>query len=185
MLMNGHLDRPNIYSIYSDDFNAVYDAAKNFIQSGRKRILFLYKTKSHNSLQKLDGYKKALQEADITVDDRLILQCPMQPDAIKKFIGSLYESGLVFDSIIASEDIMAVGAVKYAVSKGIDVPGQLSIIGFNNSLLAQCSDPEISSIDNKVEEVATTTVDCLMKVFAGEDVPKQTIIKTRLVRRQT
>lgn len=185
MLMNGCLDQPNIYSIFSDDFDAVYDATRELIRREHKRILFLYKTESYSGLQKLAGYKKALAEADIPIDQALILQCPMQLGAIKNFIGSLYEDGLDFNGIIASEDIMAVGAAKYATAKGIAVPRELSIIGFNNSLLAQCSDPEISSIDNKVEEVATTTVDCLMKVLSGEDIPKQTVIKTQLVRRQT
>lgn len=185
MLMNGCMNKPNIFSIFSDDFDAVYDATRELLRRENRRILFLYKTKSHSGLQKLAGYKKALEEAGIPVDEALILQCPMQLGAIKNFIGSLYESGLEFDGIIASEDLMAVGAAKYAAAKGIAVPRELGIIGFNNSLLAQCSDPEISSIDNRVEEVATATVDCLMKVLSGEDIPKETVIKTQLVRRQT
>ena len=47
----------------------------------------------------------------------------------------------------------------------------LSIIGYNNSLLARCTDPEITSIDSKVEALCTTTINTLMGVFSGVNVP--------------
>lgn len=75
---------------------------------------------------------------------------------------SLKEEGLKFDAVLASDDSLAVGAVKYAHTAGISMPEELSIIGYNNSLLARCTDPEITSIDSKVEALCTTTVNTLM-----------------------
>ncbi len=185
MLMNGYLDKPGIYSIFSDDFKAMYHGTKRLIAQGRKRILFLYKRESYSGNQKLAGYKKALLEAGLTPDKELILKCPKELPAILSFMEALHKKGLSFDAVLASEDIMAVGAVKYANAHGISIPHELAIIGFNNSILAECCEPELTSIDNQVEVLSRTTVKLLMDVLSGEEVPRQTIIETELIERQT
>ena len=98
---------------------------------------------------------------------------------------SLKEEGLKFDAVLASDDSLAVGAVKYAHTAGISMPEELSIIGYNNSLLARCTDPEITSIDSKVEALCTTTVNTLMGVFSGANVPNRTTIASALIKRKT
>ena len=67
-------------------------------------------------------------------------------------------------------------AVKYAHARQLSLPDQLSIIGYNNSILSYCTDPEISSIDTKVEALCTATVNTLMGVFGKGNVPVKTTI---------
>lgn len=185
MLMNGYLDKPNIYSVFSDDFGATHAAARLLLSQGKKRILFLYNRRSYSSNQKLAGYKLALKEAGIPSEPALILKCPRELPSLLEFIDGLYRRQLCFDAILASEDILALGGVKYANSHGIAIPEDLSIIGYNNSLLAQCCDPEITSIDNQVEQLSNITVKLLMDVLSNQDVPQQTVLETKLVRRGT
>ena len=61
-------------------------------------------------------------------------------------IRSYYE-GLQFDAIMAAEDLLAVGAIKFAREKGLRIPEELSIIGYNNSLLSTACEPELTSVD--------------------------------------
>ena len=63
---------------------------------------------------------------------------------------NIYKSGLKFDGIVTSEDFLAVGAMNFAKANKIDVPSELQIVGYNNSILAHCSEPNISSIDNRL-----------------------------------
>ena len=72
-----------------------------------------------------------------------------------------------------------------SIAAGISMPEELSIIGYNNSLLARCTDPEITSIDSKVEALCTTTVNTLMGVFSGANVPNRTTIASALIKRKT
>ena len=72
--------------------------------------------------------------------------------AARELISHLRDEGLSFDAVVVSDDELAVGAVKYAHAAGISIPDELSVIGYNNSLLSRCTDPELSSIDNKVED---------------------------------
>lgn len=185
MLVNGYLDAPGIYSTVCDDYAAMYQASTKLIQSGRKQILYLYTSHSYSGINKLQGYQDALKAAGIPVSQELIRQCAKNLQASKELLLSLSKSGLAFDAALTSDDSLAVGAVKYAHAKGLSIPDEFSIIGYNNSILSYCTDPEISSIDTKVEALCITTVNTLMGVFGGSNVPGKTTIAADFIQKQT
>lgn len=185
MLVNGHLDGSNIYSTVCDDQSAVYQAVSALTTSGHKRILYLYTSNSYSGKNKLQGYQAAVSDAGLTVSDELIHQCPKELAEAKELLLRLSEEGLVFDAVMTSDDSLAVGAVKYAYTKGLKIPQDLSIIGYNNSILSRCTDPEITSVDTKVEALCTTTVNTLMGVFNGGNVPSKTTIAADIIKRNT
>lgn len=185
MLVNGFLESQAIYSTVCDDHAAVYEAAAKLIRSGRKNILYLNAGNSYSCLQKLSGYQHAFADAGLPIREELILSCPKDIDQTAGLLAETAASGISFDAVLASEDIMAVGAVKYAHQMALAVPQDLSVIGYNNSILAKCTDPEITSIDNRIEALCTATTATLMRVFEGKDVPAKTTISARLVERGT
>lgn len=185
MLVNGYLEGSGIYSTVCDDRAAVFMAVSKLIQSGRTSVLYLYAGSSYSNLQKLAGYRDACEAAGLTVKEELIQLCQKDLDTTSELLCALRESGVHFDAVMAAEDIMAVGAVKYAHRNGIRIPEDLSIIGYNNSILSRCTDPEITSIDNKVEALCTTTAATLMKVLEGGNVPARTTVTAELIKRGT
>lgn len=187
MLMNGCLKKPNIYSVLCDDCRAVEEAAGRLLQDGRKNILFLYRAESFSAKEKEIGYRNALKKHGLEVDERLIRQCPKtkELDKVEDFLEKITQEGIIFDAVLASEDFWAVGAIKYAKKHRLAIPEDVSIIGFNNSQLAQCCDPELTTVDNRVQELSTTTVKLLMKVLDGEEIPAKTTIQAKLVIRET
>ncbi|MCC8027750.1 MAG: LacI family transcriptional regulator [Clostridium sp.] len=185
MLVNGYLEGDNIYSTVCDDHAAVYGAARQLLSAGRRRILYLYTSYSYSGVNKMEGYKDALKAQGIEPVQELIQQCPKDIEAARDLLLSLRDQGLVFDAVMTSDDSLAVGAVKYAHVSGISIPDELNIIGYNNSLLARCTDPEITSIDSKVEALCTTTINTLMGVFSGVNVPSRTTIASDLIKRKT
>ena len=185
MLVNGFLDAPGIYSTVCDDHAATYDAASRLIKAGKTNILYLYTSHSYSGLNKLGGYRDALSDHGFSVRQELIHQCPKNLAAAKELMQALADSGLYFDAVMTSDDSLAVGAVKYAYASRRSIPNELSIIGYNNSTLSDCTDPEISSIDTKVEELCITTIHSLMEVFGGSDVPGKTTIAADFIQKQT
>lgn len=185
MLINGYLDAPGVYSTVCDDHAAMFQAAEKLIRSGKKSILYLYTSHSYSGINKLQGYKDALHACGLTVRQDLIHQCAKNLHDAKDLMLSLYASGLRFDAVMTSDDSLAVGAVKFAHAKGLSIPDQLSIIGYNNSILSYCTDPEISSIDTKIESLCITTVNTLMGVFGGGNVPGKTTIAADFIQKQT
>ena len=86
---------------------------------------------------------------------------------------------------MTSDDTLAVGAIKYAHMQDLKIPDDLSIVGYNNSTYAICTDPELTSIDSKVEALCTATINTLMGVFNGVNVPSRTTIAADLIKRAT
>ena len=76
--------------------------------------------------------------------------------------------GLSFDAIVCSQDYLAVGAMKYAAANGISVPDKLQIVGYNDSILTMCTEPSLSSINNKLETMCSKLIDVLISVLSGE-----------------
>ncbi|MCC8059589.1 MAG: LacI family transcriptional regulator [Clostridiales bacterium] len=185
LLINGYLEGDNIYSTLCDDRMATYQATDQLIVSGCRDILYLFTSVSYSGANKLEGYRDALTAHGLENRSEYIHQCKKDILSARDLLLRLHHSGLIFDAVLASDDQLAVGAVKYAHAEGRAIPDDLSIIGYNNSSYAICTDPELTSIDSKVEALCTTAVNTLMGVFNGSNVPSRTTIAADLIKRAT
>lgn len=185
MMINGYLNHPNIYCTLCDDYQAVFDTVGRLASHGRKRFLFLYRSDSSSSRTKIKGFKDGMEAAGLAVTEDSIQLCANDILLTKTLLSSLYEEGHSYDAILTAEDGLAVAAVKFAGAAGIKVPEDLEIVGYNNSLLGICTEPELSTLDNHVETLSITTVNTLMRVLQGADVPNKTTISNDFIVRGT
>ncbi len=182
-LINGEVEGDNIYCVYSEDERAVYDAVSELIASGRQRILFLTDSETYSAAKKMAGYERALKEHGLPVLGELKLCLKNQIQYVRDIL--LSRRTLVFDSVLATDDGLAVGAVKYAHAKGLSIPGDLAVIGYNNSEYAICCEPELTSVDNTGEKLCSMTIDNMMKVVKGERIQTKIPVECTLVKRCT
>jgi len=187
IIVNGALDGDNIFSALCDDSKAVYEAVKLLQNSGCSKILYLYNSKSYSGMKKLSGYLTAMGIDSKTNPDRLDYVQFFNGDIteVRDHLTYLRNNGLEFDAIVTADDNLAIGALKYAKANSISVPDQLSIIGYNNSFIAECSDPELTSIDNKLEALCNNCITTLMNFFNGQEVPLKTVFSAEIVKRGT
>ena len=97
----------------------------------------------------------------------------------------LSQNGMQFHGVIAADDTLALAGVKYAKEMGFRIPEDFSILGYNNSMLVSCSDPELTSIDNKLETLCQHLITTLLGVLSGSEMPKKTIFSGEIVKRGT
>lgn len=188
MLLNGALDGSNIYSTLCDDFQAMLHAATALLKTRSSSILYLYDNLSYSGKKKLGGYMEAFKENGFPVNENLIHAITPKASSLKAVsnaIAAIAAKGIKFDSVMASDDSLAIGALKYAKSIGISVPHELSIIGYNNSDIAEYCDPELTSIDNKLEAICQHCVNTLVGVLSGKDMPKKTVFSADIIKRET
>lgn len=188
MLLNAALDAPNIYCVVSDDFNSMYEATLQMIQSGIRDVLYFYNSVSYSGKKKLAGYRAAMEEKKLLKGSSLMQFYQGDHEdipAMAAHLSGLYDKGLVFHGVIAADDTLALAAVKFAREKKLRIPQELSIIGYNNSMLANCCDPELTSIDNKLETLCQHLITTLLGVLGGNEMPKKTIFSGEIVRRGT
>lgn len=185
MMINGYLNHPNIYCTLCDDYQAVYDTVARLAAHGRKKFAFLYRSDSNSSRTKIKGFRDGIEAAGLSLSEDAIRLCPNDILLTKEILANLYEQDISYDAILTSEDCLAVAAVKFAGATGLRVPEDLEIVGYNNSLLCICTEPELSTLDNHVETLSITTVNTLMRVLQGADVPNKTLISNDFIVRGT
>lgn len=187
MLLNASFDYPNVYSIYCDDYASMFEAATSMLDAGIKDILYLYNSDSYSGKRKRSGFQSAMQTRGIIDYEKRIqfYEGSLEHmNEIADFVAQI-SSEVTFNGIIASEDALAIGSIKYAQRAGICIPEDLSVIGYNNSMLTTCCTPELSSVDNCLKSQAHQLVQTLLGVLAGESVPAKSIFSGKLVKRGT
>ncbi len=188
MLLNAALDAPNVYSILSDDFTSMQEATLHMIESGVKDILYFYNSTSYSGKKKLAGYRSAMESKNLLKSGNLMQFYHGSHEdipAMAEHLSKVAAKGLTFHGVIAADDTLALGAVKYAREAGLRIPQDLSIIGYNNSMLTNACDPGLTSIDNKLETLCQHLITTLMGVLNGNEMPKKTIFAGELVKRGT
>ena len=188
MLLNAALDAPNVYSVISDDFTSVYEATLQMISGGVRDIVYFYNSASYSGKKKLAGYLAAMEEKKLMNGAELVQfyqgsheDIPAMTEHLKK----LHNGGTRFHGVIASDDTLALAAVKFAKLMGYSLPEDFSVLGYNNSMLVNCCDPELTSIDNKLETLCQHLINTLMGVLSGNEMPKKTVFSGEIIRRGT
>ena len=186
MLLNADFDCSNVYCTLCDDYKATQDATEKLLNAGLQNILYLYNSNSYSGLKKLAGFQNALLTHDIPLKKET-QQCfkgsHEDIDGVKNFVESIYKKGIRFDGIVTSDDFLAIGAMNFARANNISVPKDLQIIGYNNSILTLCSEPDISSIDNRLEDMCIQLVKTLIGTLSQNEMPQKTIFSGELVKR--
>ncbi|MDY3920270.1 MAG: LacI family DNA-binding transcriptional regulator [Candidatus Limivivens sp.] len=184
IILNGYLKGTNIYSVLCDDVEASYSAARRFFKSGFRHPVFLSRSSSFSGVRKQTGFEKACQEAGFPPGPDQLLQSSGPLKEVCDMLARHYQTA-PFDALLATDDELAVGALKFAQKAGLSVPKDLAVVGYNNSLLSICCEPELTSIDNRLEYLCSTSVTLLMNLMAGKKVPEKTEISAELVLRST
>lgn len=205
-MINGYVEGDHIYCSYGDDRQGAYDVTQALIRRGKKRILFLYDSQTYSARQKLEGYESALADAGYPILGDLkyyIRPFDLQRQDGADFLGFSENSAgyvqnkvlyvkemllahrtLEFDSVFACNDGLAVGALKYARARGLAVPEELSVAGYNNSTMAVCCEPELTSVDNQVKQLCNDAIDRMLEVLQGkEGVEQNHKVRCEIVKR--
>ena len=184
-MINAKVAGDNIYCTYADDFQATYEVTKAYLRRGKEKILFMYDSESFSARQKMAGYEAALQDAGYPVLGNLKFKTKNDIEYTKNMLLE-YNKVLDFDSVLATDDGIAVGAVKYAKIKRLSIPEELSITGYNNSILALFSDPELTSVDSKLGVMCRKTVERMIDLLENEaQIEKNVCVPCEIVRRCT
>ena len=181
ILVEGCAAIPGVYSVTSDRGRAAAQLVELMLRRQRRRILFLYHRMSHGCEQTLTGFKAAHEKAGLTVDDQLIVQVGNRPEDVNACIKRLLVNRVTFDAVIGAEDILALSAQKALGRTGLSMP----IIGFQNSLLARCSTPELTSVDCDAAGLCATALEVLDNLLTGKEAVQSTLLPTKLVERDT
>jgi LacI family transcriptional regulator len=171
-----------------DDQLAAYEATNFLISKGLKKIALLT-TVDYVSVGKLrtDGYLNVLHDHGIEVDESLIIRIEDTEQCDEK-INELLENQSV-DAILAVNELFAVTAIKLAMSKGIKIPEDLSVVAFTDGIISKYSTPTITTISQNGIKMGRKAAEMLIKRLELKDEDdehyKTEIIETNLIIRES
>ena len=184
IILNGHLEAPNVYCAYCDDEEAMRRVTMKFLQKTDK-ILFLNRSLSHSGRRKLEGVKQAflLSGKEFPKEQHILFDGSI--DQTKKLLMEHWEQGERWDVILTSDDDFAVAAYKFSRMAGVKVPKELQIVGYDNSKPGICCEPEITTIDSHIPYLGQSAVSLLMRLFQGDKVPARLVVSGDIIVRGT
>lgn len=178
----------NTYRVIIDNYTAGYKATKHLIEQGCKRIAhFTGSQFRYIYRERKRGYEDALKECNLPIDEELIVYFKSlnYEDGVKA-TNKLLDLKNPPDGIFSSNDTEAVGAIQTAKRRGLNVPNDLAVIGFNDDPIASIIDPGLSTITHPAakmgEKSAEKIIDHLKsKSKKDDDITEITFLTTEVV----
>ena len=171
-----------------DDQQAAFDAVQFLIDNGFKKIA-LITTVDYVSVGKLrtEGYLKALQSNSIEIVEGLIVKIEDIENCAEKIENLIKNEN--FDAIFAVNELFAVTAIKIAAKNNLNVPNDVSVIGFTDGIISQFSTPSISTVSQNGIKMGKKSAQMLIDRLELEDDEdehyKTEIIETNLIIRES
>ncbi len=191
MLINSAIKRDKIGYVNNESYSGAFNAICFLLQLGHRRIGFLCNSlvNSENHQQRLNGYYDAFKKAGFSVDPELIIE--HQPTNHTAEAGyrqaiKLLERNLDVTAIFCTNDEMAVGALKACWERGLNVPNDISVMGFDDIPYAQYTHPALSTVRQPLSELGYRAIKYLDMYLKGviSELPTE-VIGTELVIRES
>ncbi|MCJ8213365.1 HTH-type transcriptional regulator GalR [Aeromonas veronii] len=170
-----------------DDRYGSWLATRHLIQEGHKKIGFL--CSNHlisDSQDRMQGYLDALQEHNIPVDERLISRG--SPDELggEAAMTELLSRGQQMTAVVCYNDSMAAGALSVLSDNGVEVPQELSLVGFDDVLISRYLRPRLTTVRYPIIAMATQAAELAIALAKGGPLPQTThMFSPTLVRRHS
>lgn len=158
-----------------DNVAAAADAVAHLVRDGRRRIGFLgheLGEPSRTSALRLQGYRAGLEAAGLPVDPALLVPRG-EGDALgaEAALGAALDRGLDVDALLCRDDLAAVGALRALRRHGIDVPGDVALVGWDAIELGASTAPSLTSVAPDTRELAERALGLLMERIGGATTP--------------
>lgn len=147
----------------NDNIQAAYQAAKYLLQLGHKKIACIINSFEFvYSIDRLEGYKRALSEYGIVFDKTLVGEAGDTREGGYRAMGKLLASNPEITAVLASDDLVAFGAMLRAKENGLNIPEQLSFVGFNNSPVSLFTNPPLTTVDINIYQLGFRVAELLI-----------------------
>ncbi|WP_127587202.1 LacI family DNA-binding transcriptional regulator [Paenibacillus koleovorans] len=183
------IDKFPVHCVTSDYRRGVYEGTRHLLSQGIRRIVILRGLlNTYHENERFAGFAQALEEADIDLDISLVLNGQADKATAYSEMQRLLASGARFDGVFAGNDLMAFGAIEAMRERGLQVPGDVGVVGYDDIQAAQYFAPPLTSVRQDKLRMGQEATQLLMKLLNGEldrSVSCDVMIESKLVVRES
>lgn len=177
-------------SVGSDNFEGGSQATQHLIGLGRKRIAFISQAAPITSAQtglsqmagRLAGFRAAMHAADLPADLIVIQSASTGRQAGADAVNSLLAKGKAFDAVVATSDLIAVGAIDALTIRGMKVPDDIAVVGYDDAEVAKLVRPPLTTIRQDPIIAGQLLVSKLLRAMAGYQIQSERLPTELVVR---
>ena len=173
-------------NVETDDIAASFAATQHLLQLGHKRIAYLAgPNAAPSSIERLEGYRRALREAGIEIDDKLIFHAGSTIEEGEKVALQFLNEAPGATAIQAVNDLVAIGAANVFLGQGLKIPDDLSLVGFGNVLVSEHFRVPLTTIRQPKLRLGTAAMDSMLKLMAGTRPPTKRLTGDLVIRQSS
>jgi LacI family transcriptional regulator len=184
----GQLPGSKFSSVDVDNRAAAYTAVAHLIKLGHSRIACITNAPVTYTAasERLDGYRKALEDHGIAFDLALVRYGDFDIDSGYRQMLSLIESRVPLSAVFVGSDTLAYGDTAAIREHGLRIPEDIALVGFDDLPFSHYSDPPLTTVHLPAVELARRSAETLLQILQhGEIASKQIILDTQFVVRQS
>lgn len=168
-----------------DDFGASLQATRHLLELGHRRIAFFAGTPAAPyATARLEGYRRALREAGIQPDDRLVFNAGATIEEGEHTALQMLQETSGVTAVQAAHDLTAIGVANVLLGQGLRVPGDVSLVGFGNVLLSEHFRVAITTVRQPKYSLGVAAIELMRQLLKGE--PAKTVrLPAELIIRQS
>lgn len=160
----------DVVNVFTDESIGTFKGIEELIKNGHKEIAIIEGMKNFDSTKmRRNGYIKAFKNYNININNDLVVSGDFTVKGGYICTKELLNKEKNFTAIFAFNDEMAAGAMKAIIEKGLNVPADISILGFDGNELGEFLSPRITTIRRPIGEIAKIAINLLIKLIDFED----------------
>jgi LacI family transcriptional regulator len=176
----------NFVSIEIEELVASYNLTQHLLGLGHKKIAYLTGPPAAPwAHERFEGYRRALREAGLEVDDKLVFQSGSTLEDGAKAALQMLNENCHPTAIQAVSDIVAIGCAETLMQQGIKIPNDVSIAGFGNIMAAEFYRVPMTTISQPKFRLGVAAMEAMMKLIHGELVHTKRLAAELVVRKST
>ena len=161
-------------SVTIDNVKGCYDSTKLLIDKGLKNIAFIGTDKDTMNAwgDRYLGYEKAMKEAGLNIDPELVYFSSIKVKTGYEGISKFLEMGKKFEGVVCASDDIAMGAINALRDNNLEIPKNVSVIGFNDNFAASIFYPKITTVSQPTYDMGSVAMRMLIKLLNKQELEK-------------
>lgn len=166
-------------SVQADNVQGAIEAVSHLVQLGRRRIAFIGGPLSSSSaVDRLEGYREAMRRHGLPVDESLVVESDYTMEGGARALLRLLRAIPLPDALFAANDQMAIGAMREARGRGLRVPADISIVGFNDIPVAAFVEPPLTTVRLPLHRIGEVAADLLLRQLQSREWERTKVVLT-------
>lgn len=182
-------DKIPLFCVTSDYRKGAYEGTKHLLDQGLRRIVMIRGLlNTYHENERYAGYVQALEEAGLFPDESLMLYGQAEKQTAYAEMKRLLEAGGSFDGVFSGNDLMAFGAIEAMKERGLRIPQDVAVVGYDDIEAAQYFAPPLTSVRQDKLRIGQEATQLLMRLLHNQidrEVPSDIIIESKLVVRDS